>query len=128
MASSVELSRYRIIKVDYSLSGDYDGKIQIKPTIQFFSPSDGSPRVRCCYTLNIVSDSPDVFSFVITAEGIFVVPELPLLENGDFDADKLVPITDTMAQKLVDSVEAISSNLGIPVLRLKFEKKANENA
>lgn len=126
MASSVELASYRIIKLDYTLSGDYDGKIQIQPTVHFFSPADGSPHIRCCYKLNIVSDPSDVFSFIITAEGIFDVPELPLLEDGNFDAEKLVPITDTMAQKLVESVEAISGNLGIPVLHLKFEKQANK--
>lgn len=119
MASSIELSRYRITKVDYTLSGDHEGALKIEPFVQFGVPSDGSPHIRCEYTLEMSGDPPEVFSFVITAEGIFDVSEVSLMPDGTLDTAQLQPIMRIMEERLIGSVETLTKDFGIPAVHLK---------
>lgn len=127
MASGIELSRYRITKLTYDLSDDYDGTLKINPTIQFSTPADNSPHIRCEYTLEMVGDPSDVFSLTIKAEGVFDVPELPLMDDGSLDMKVIHSIMRIMEQKLVESVETLTKNFGIPVLHLKINHSDGDN-
>lgn len=127
MASGIELTQYRITKLIYELAGDYDGTLKIDPTIQFSTPSDNSPHIRCEYTLEMVGDSPGVFSLIIKAEGIFDVPELPLMPDGTLDMDTIHPIMRIMEQKLVESVETLTKDFGLPVLHLKINHSDHDD-
>lgn len=119
MESGIELTQYRITKVSYNLSGDYDGTLKINPTIQFSVPSDNRPHIRCEYALEIVDDQSSAFSLTVKAEGIFDVPELPELESGSFDMYIAGPIMRIMEQRLIESVETLTKDFGIPVLHLE---------
>lgn len=126
MASSVELKQYRITKVDYVLTDDYNSTLQIEPTIRFWIPSDHSAHLRCEYTLKIKGDPQEVFSLAITADGIFDVPELPLLPDGDLDTSKTAPVTAIMEQKLIASVTELTKEFGISPLELEVVPTKNE--
>lgn len=127
MASGIELTQYRITKITYELSGDYDGTLKINPTIQFSVPSDSSPHIRCEYTLEIVGDPVGVFSLTIRAEGTFDIPKFPALEDGSLDMDITHPVMRIMEQNLIKSIETITKDFGIPALRLKVAPQNKES-
>lgn len=117
-AADVKLNRYRVIKLHWELNGKFNGTIQVDPDIQFAVPADKRPLIRCQYTLDISGLTDEALKLFITAEGIFEVKELPEIGPDGLDRKKLTPITDIMEQKLIASIEKITSDFEIEGMKL----------
>lgn len=123
MASNdVTLTQYRLVGLHWDLKEDFSGTLHVEPEIQFGIPTDRSPMVRCQYKLDITGKDSELMFLSITAEGIFKVTQLPEVKPGVLDRERLIPITDVMEQKLIESVERITQDLGIPKLTLTLSK------
>lgn len=116
--SRAELKQYRVIALEWELKGNFNGTIQVEPEIQFAIPADRSPLIRCQYKLDIEDVENKALSLSITTEGIFAVDVLPEKEPGTLDRERLTPITDIMEQELIQSVEKITGDFGIPPMTL----------
>ncbi len=128
MDAAYELKEFRVVRLKYDMEDGFSGRLSIRPEVTYAVPQGrDKPLVRCRYELDIKGEGDQdgsELTFHILGQGIFELKELPQeVEPGKVDQKALDPLKAVMEEKLIQAVEQITTDFGIPPLKLKVTQE-----